>query len=390
MRTQSGTSSFALSARGRLGSSAIIEILAECTRRGGIDLATGIPATPADPQAVDGAIHALAGGANTYAESRGILALRAAIADKLRRDNDLDHDPAREILVTSGITGALTAALTALFSPGDAVLVLEPFFDWHVRLIKLAGLTPVFLPLQAPAYSLTRAALRAAIGPTIRGLILCTPGNPSGKVFTRDELAAIAEVAREADLAIVTDEQYESFCFDGLRHVSPAAVADLRGRTVTIGGFSKSMAVTGWRVGYAAGPAGLIDAVHNVHQALYICPPTPLQHGVLAALSERSDRPTRDLEHRRDRLCAALRDAGFQVHTPQGGFFVLADASGVAALSQHDPSMMLLECIGVAAVPGAAFSTQPGDAMVLRFCFAKDDAVLDEACRRLRTLRPAP
>ncbi|MDC0671969.1 pyridoxal phosphate-dependent aminotransferase [Nannocystis radixulma] len=358
-----------------------------CQKRGGIDLATGIPSTSADPRAVDGAVAALRAGANVYSDTRGLPELRRAVAGKLRRENALDYDAEREVLITSGITGGLAASLLALFKAGDTVLVLEPFFDWHIRLIVLAGLTPGFVSLRGPDYALTRASLEAALGPRVRGLVLCTPGNPSGKVLARDELETIADFAREHDLRLVTDEQYESFCFGDARHLSPAAVGDLRRRTATVGGFSKSLAVTGWRIGYAAGPARFIDAIHDVHQALYICPPTPLQHGVLAALTGSSDGPdVHAFERKRDRLCAALRDAGFGVCVPQGGFFVLADSRTVPALQLPNPALALLEGVGVAAVPGTAFSTDPADATVLRFCYAKDDAVLDEGCRRLRTL----
>lgn len=379
-------------AKGIIGPSPILEMLSACRKRGGIDLASGIPSHRANPQAVAGAIAALKAGANVYSDTRGLPALRAVIADRLRRENHIPVDAEHELLITSGLTGGFTASLLALFNPGDEILVLEPFFGWHVRLIRIAGLVPRFVRLEAPTYTITATALREAIGPRTRGLVICTPVNPSGKVFTQAELQTIARVADERDLLLLTDEQYERFCFDGARHISPAAVAGLRRRTITLGGFSKSMSITGWRLGYAAGPAALIEPVHSHHQALYICPATPLQHGLLAALETpdagRSAAALELLAGKRDRLCKALTAAGFQVQRPQGGFFVLADASEIAALPREHTAMALLEQTGVAAVPSHAFSTAEADRSLLRFCFAKDDTHLQEASRRLLTLLP--
>lgn len=376
----------------RFGSSLILDILARCQQVGGVDLATGIPTTPADPDAVDGAIHAMRAGANTYAPSRGLPALREAIARQLQRDHGLVYDPATELLVASGITGAFSAAMLSLFTPGDEVLLVEPYFDFHVTMVRLAGLTPRFLRLHAPAYALGRDALEAALGARTRGLLLCTPSNPGGKVYTREELAMIAEVAQARDLVVVTDEQYAAFCYDGAEHVAPAAIEGLRERTVTIQGFSKSLSITGWRQAFAAGPAHMIEAMTCIHQALYICAATPLQHGVLRALQADTDRQQAardDFARKRDQLAAALREAGFTVHLPQGGFFLMADASGLAKGAAEDVAAVLLDQYGVAAVPGRAFYSDTSMDHVLRFCFAKRDDELDEACARLGRLSAA-
>ena len=373
----------------RFGSSLILDIFRVCKQRGGIDLATGIPTTLADPEAVDGAVHAIRAGHNLYAPSLGLPELREAIAAKLERDSGLRYDPATEIMVTSGISGAFSAAMMALFTRGDEVIVPEPFFGFHVKLLRLAGLTPRYLRLDSPTQELQREALEAVCGPKTRGLILCTPANPSGKVYSRAELERIAELARERDLLVVTDEQYEHFCYDGVEHVAPASVADLRERTLTLQGFSKSLSITGWRQAYAAGPPQMLEAMFGIHQALYVCPPTPLQHGVLRALDEPGDRLEQqrlDFERKRNKLNRALAKAGFEVQPSSGGFFSMADASALTQFPTEDLALRLLDEVGVASVPGRAFYSDRSMDHMLRFCFAKRDEEIDEACRRLERL----
>ncbi|MCG8418272.1 MAG: pyridoxal phosphate-dependent aminotransferase [Proteobacteria bacterium] len=376
-----------------INSSAIIRIGAACRQMGGIDLATGIPSIPAHTDAVAGAVDALRGGQNAYAHPHGVAELRQAIVEKLRRENRIECDADSDVLVTSGAIGAFTASMMALFSPGDEILVPEPYFGWHVNLVRLAGLRPRFVRLHPPLFALTRDALTAALSPRTRGIVLCTPANPSGKVYTRDELKLLARVAFEQDLLVITDEQYEQFCYDSNRHVSPASIDGLDDRTVAIMGFSKSLSVTGWRLGYAVAPAALMKPIRSVHQLLYICPPTPLQHGVAHALRSPIDRTGElraQLSAKRDRLCTALTDAGFAVLPPQGGFFVLATVPAVLARSMTartgDLAMAVLEETGVAAVAGPDFYSNTVGDRILRFCFAKSDADIEEACRRLRTL----
>ena len=264
----------------------------------------------------------------------------------------------------------------------------EPYFGWHVNLIHMAGLIPRFLRLEGG--SLTRAAASAACGPRTRGIVLCTPANPSGAMYSVADLEAVADIARQQDLWVVTDEQYEHFCYDGNRHVSPASVSDLGERTVTIMGFSKTLSVTGWRLGYAVAPKELLDPIASAHQLMYICPPTPLQHGVAAAmrsLSELCREQCSELQEKRDQLCAALVDAGFDVALPQGGFFILTNTAPLGCARAADAAMALLERVGVAAVPGTDFYSGASGESALRFCFAKSDREIEEGCRRLRTLQ---
>lgn len=366
----------------------ILEIAGACARLGGIDLAVGLPSRRADPKAVEGAVRALYGGHNRYADARGAAPLRAALADHLTHAYGLEYDPDRELLVTSGITGGFAACTQALFAAGDELIIFEPFFGWHVRLARLAGLVPRFVALTPGEGRLDIAALKAAVGPRTRGVVVCTPNNPCGTVWQESELEALEEVVLEHDLLVIADEQYAGFCYDDRTHRSPASRPALRPRTLSLGGFSKSLDVTGWRMAYAAAPAHLIDAVRLMHQTLYICAPTPLQHGIAAALPgfDTTDERAR-LAAQRDQLCDALRTAGFAVHVPEGGFFVMADAAGLTRTTDYPLAMSLLERTGVAAVPGRAFYADGGGSL-LRFCFARPAAVLDEACRRLRALPP--
>lgn len=353
------------------------------------------PGSPARLVALDGMTMDVGGDVPVH--PRGIIELRRAVADKLRRDHRLEYDPEGEILVTSGVKGGFAASMMALFNRGDEVLVVEPFFGWHIQLIRLAGLSPRFVPLDGPSLALSGEGLRAALGPRTRGMVLCTPSNPGGKVYTRAELELVADIARDRSLLIITDEQYEHACFDGHEHIAPASVADLRRRCVTLMGYNETLSTNNRRIGYAAGPAPLIESLHFIHETLYLGPPAALQQEAADALATAAQggrdghrRMRRELQARRDQLCAALRDAGFSITVPQGGFFVLADVSFVTEDGSGDPTgevaMALLERFGVAAVPGGAFFSDPSHDHVLQFCFSRRQKDLDEMCSRLRQL----
>ena len=237
----------------------------ECERIGGINLAQGICDTPVPVPVEQAAIQAIRDGHNIYTRLDGIERLRRAIAAKQYRDYSLDYDPAREILVSSGATGGFHAAAMALLNPGDEVLLFEPFYGYHVATLKAMRVVPVFVPLAEPNWALDIDALRAAITPRTRALVLNTPANPSGKVFSRAELEAIAEVALEHDLFLITDEIYEYFVYGAARHISPATLPGMRERTIVLSGFSKTFSVTGWRVGYVTADARWLGAIAYFH-----------------------------------------------------------------------------------------------------------------------------
>lgn len=362
----------------------------ECERVGGINLGQGICDLPTPPLVAQGAIDAIRARKSTYSFAEGVIELREAIATKLVRENGLRADPRSEIVVTVGATGAFAAAVHALLDPGDGILLLEPYYGYHLNTAVVAGLEPQFLALEAPAFRLDETRLRAALRPNTRAIVLCTPSNPSGRMFTRGELEALDRVARDADLLVITDEIYESIRYDGREHVSPASVGALFERTVSILGLSKTFSITGWRLGYAVAPEPMARAIALVHDLFYVCAPTPLQHGVAKGFEApasffealRSDYATK-----RARTCDALADAGLAPIVPEGAYYVLADVTRLGFATSREAAMHVLERTGVATVPGSSFFTGALGETLVRVCYAKEDDVLAEACKRVRSLR---
>ncbi len=360
---------------------------AACATVGGINLAQGVCDTDPPSAVVAAAIAAIHAGHNMYSRAEGILPLREAIAQKFARFNGIHADPATEVLVTSGATGGLHCAVMALLDPGDACIVFEPFYGYHVTTLRSLRVEPQIVPLTAPDWLLDVDRLRAALTPHTRAIILNTPGNPSGKVFTQAELEAIAEVALEYNLFVLTDEMYEHFIYDGERHRSLATLDGMAERTVTISGFSKTFSVTGWRLGYLAADARWMPAMSYFHDLTYVCAPSPLQHGAAAGLLQLPqgfyDEMTTEYQAKRDLICAALSRAGLTPHVPVGAYYVLADASRIAGADARTKARTLLAETGVAAVAGSAFFASDRGDNLLRFCFAKKDAELSEAAQRL-------
>ncbi|TCD48531.1 aminotransferase class I/II-fold pyridoxal phosphate-dependent enzyme [Chlorobium sp. N1] len=360
----------------------------ECSLQGGLNLAQGVCDTPVPEAVLRGATEAIEAGMNTYTPHTGIPELRQAIADKQERLYGMACDPESEIVVTAGATGALYSAFQALLEPGDEVILFEPFYGYHLTTLRSAGAVPVFVPLEAPGWSVGEGELEAAITPKTRGIIVNTPANPCGKVFSRGELEAVADVAIRHDLFVFTDEIYEHFLYDGLVHVPMATLPGMRERTVTISGASKTFSVTGWRIGWAIADRRWAPAIGHFSDLCYVCAPAPLQAGVARGMEELGWEYYRGLglEYRlkRDRFCRALQDAGLAPFVPDGAYYVLADVSSVPGRSARERAMHILRTAGVASVPATAFYGGGKGESLVRFCYAKEDAVLDEACRRLR------
>jgi aminotransferase len=362
----------------------------ECERVGAINLGQGVCDLPTPPLVRDGAIAAILARKSTYSHPEGILELRQAIARKLEARNGLSADPSTEIVVTAGASGAYACAIQALLDPGDGILLFEPYYGYHLNAAILAGLEPHFCALEAPSFEVREAALREALRPNTRAVVVCTPSNPSGKMWKQAELEVLAKVARERDLLVITDEIYEDIRYDGRSHLSPASVSDLRERTVTIMGLSKTFSITGWRLGYAVAPAPLARAITIANDLGYICAPTPLQHGVAAGFAAPESFFTdlaRDYARKREVTCDALVAAGLAPIVPEGAYYVLADVSRLGFATAREAATALLEEALVATIPGTAFFTGTQGERFVRVCFAKEDDVLDEACRRLRGFR---
>jgi aminotransferase len=358
----------------------------ECARLGGLNLAQGACALPVSFAVQQAAIHAIERNENAYTPTNGIMPLREAIAEKLLRDNALPADPDTEIVVTSGATGAYVSALHALLKPGDGVIFLEPFYGYHVQAAKLASLAPQFVALPIPDFVVSEDVLEPAITPATRAIVLSTPCNPSGRMLRPSELEAIGLVAERHDLLLISDEIYEYIRFDGYRHISPASISGLAGRTVTIMGMAKTYNVTGWRMGYVFAPSALAAPIRDVSEAYYVCAPAPFQHAMVEALKL----PIsfyRDLRSRyqakRTRLCAALTRAGLRPYLPEGAIYVLADIAHMGLGGSQQVAMTLLESTGIASVPGTAFFRSDLGHRFIRFCFAVTDDILEAACEHL-------
>jgi aminotransferase len=359
----------------------------ECERVGGINLGQGICDLPTLPLVRDGAITAIRENRSTYSFPEGSSTLRRVIADKLARENGIRANPETDIVVTVGASGAFTAAIMALLNPGDGLLLFEPYYGYHLNTALLAGIEPQFATLDLPSFSLDEQRLRRAIRPNTRAIMLCSPSNPSGKMLTRQELEILARIAIEHDLLVITDEIYEYFRFDGREHISPATIAGLEDRTVTIMGLSKTFSITGWRLGYAVARAELAAPISIVNDIYYVCAPTPLQLGAAAGFaappSYFEDLRT-SYQTKRDMICEALEKARMSPVVPEGAYYVLADISRSGFSVAKDAAMALLEQTKVASIAGSAFFESAVGERYLRFCFAKEDDVLAEACARIR------
>ena len=362
----------------------------ECDRVGGINLGQGVCDLPTPDVVREGAVAAIQADRSIYSYAEGIAPLREAIAEKVERDNGISADPGSQIVVTLGATGAFVSTITALLERGDGILILEPYYSYHVKAAQVAGLEPQFLVLDEPDFSVRADALRGAVRESTRAIVLCTPCNPSGKMLDSADLQAIRDVAVERDLLVITDEIYEYIRFDGRSHVSPASFQDLSERTVSIMGLSKTFSITGWRLGYAIAPAPMARSIALVNDLFYICAPTPLQHAVLEGFKlPRSffEELQAEYQAKRDLLCGALDAASLNPVVPQGAYYVMADVSPLGYGDAFDAAMALLEGCGVASVPGTSFYTGEEGNRFLRFCFATDRAVLEEACRRIESFR---
>jgi len=376
----------------RFTESVIREMTRLANLHGAVNLSQGFPDFPAPEEVKEAARRAITGDINQYAITWGARSLREAIAAKFTRLYGVAVDPEREVTVTCGSTEAMIAALLAVLDAGDEVVVLEPFYENYGPDAVLSGALPRFVKMRAPDWTFDRDELRRAFSKKTRAIIVNTPNNPTGKVFTRDELEFIAGLCREHDALAITDEIYEHILYDGTVHIPMATLPGMAERTVTINGMSKTYSVTGWRVGWAIAPPVLTAAIRKVHDFLTVGAAAPLQEAGALALAL-PDEYYRTLAagyaRRRDRLVPILQRAGFRTHLPRGAYYVMTEIDALGwdddvAFARH-----LVEDIGVAVVPGSSFYNDPADGRrQVRFAFCKKDATLDEAERRLAKLKP--
>ncbi len=358
-----------------------------CRNAQGLNLAQGICDMEVPAPVIAGAKKAMDDGLNIYTPTQGLDALREAIADKVGKFSHKRPDPDKEIIVSLGATGVFYCACLALLDPGDEVILPEPFYGYHRTTLEAAGGVPVFVPTQTGTWEMNPADLEKAITARTRGIVLCTPGNPSGHVMSQEEIDVVAAMAVKHDLIVFSDEIYEHFVFDGRKHISPASHPDLAERTVTMSGLSKTYSITGWRLGYTICPEHAATAMSHINDLVYVCPPSPLQMGAAAGLCELPEEYylalSRDHEKKRDLFCNTLDKVGLEPYRPQGAYYVLADVSSIPGKDSLEKAMAILEKTGVAGVPGRAFYHDDSGDNLIRFCFAKEFDELEKACEKM-------
>jgi aspartate/methionine/tyrosine aminotransferase len=371
--------------------SVIREMTRLALRHGAVNLAQGFPDFPAPAEVKEAAVRAIHADINQYAITWGAREFRRAIAGRFEKDSGLAVDPEQEITVCCGSTEAMIASLLAVVNPGEEVVVFEPFYENYGPDAIISGAVPRFVPLRPPDWTFDPEELASAFNERTQALILNTPNNPTGKVFSLEELESIAEIVRRSNAYVLTDEIYQYLVYEDRRHISIASLPGMRERTITINSMSKTYSVTGWRVGYAIASPQATQAIRKMHDFLTVGAAAPLQQAGITALRLDDDyyRKLRDdYLGRRNRLLGALEDAGFRCFKPYGAYYIMTDISGFGFADDIEFTRHLIETVGVAPVPGSSFySDRSLGSQQVRFTFCKKEATLDEAERRLKKLK---
>ncbi|HTZ27864.1 MAG TPA: aminotransferase class I/II-fold pyridoxal phosphate-dependent enzyme [Streptosporangiaceae bacterium] len=378
-----------------LTESVIREMTRLALQHNAINLAQGFPDFPAPDEVKRAAVAAIEADQNQYPITWGQASIREALADKYRQHYEMVVDPERNVCVTCGATEAMIAAMVGCVDPGQEVIVFEPFYENYGAAAAIAGAVPRYVTLREPGWSFDEAELAAAFTSRTRAIVINTPGNPTGKVFSEQELAAIARLCQRRGVLAITDEIYEHIVYDGARHIPMATVAGMEDRTITISALSKSYAVTGWRVGWAIAPPDLTDAIRRVHDFVTVGAPTPFQEAGAVALrlpGSYYERLAADYTERRDLMLDILATAGLEpASRPSGAYYVMCDASVLGMGDDTATARALTREVGVASVPGSSFySRRELGRSKIRFSYSKKLGTLHEAGRRLARLAPDP
>lgn len=372
-----------------LNESIIREMTRLAIQQEAINLSQGFPDFDPPQQVVAAAMGALQGGYNQYSITWGLPSLRNKIAEKFGRLYDLEVNPNTDIAVTCGVTEAMMAALLGLINTGDRVIIIEPFHENFQAAVLMSGGQPLWVSLSPPEFKLDEPELRAAFAQRPKAIIVNTPHNPTGRVFSPDMLALIAKLCIEFDVIAITDEIYEHILYDGRKHIPLATLPGMAERTITLGGLTKTYAATGWRVAWAVAKGELAKLVRTAHDFLTVCAPTPLQEAASAALSlpeEYYTQVNQEYHARRDKMMGILEESGFQALTPEGAYYVMADYSAIQPdMDDFEFAHWLLKEKKVAVVPGSSFYRQNPELgrRVVRFAFAKKLETLEDARRQL-------
>lgn len=373
--------------------SVIREMTRLSDKHGAINLSQGFPDFPAPIALKKLACKYITGDYNQYPVTFGEYKLRSAIARKYREDYGLEYDPDANITVTCGATEAMLASLMAVLNPGDEVILFEPFYENYWPDTIISGAVPRFVTMHQPDWHFDRAELTASFNNNTKAIIINTPNNPTGKVFNREELSFIAELCNEYNAIAITDEIYEHIIYDGLSHIPVASLDNMKDRTITISGFSKTFSVTGWRIGYAIASKELTDSIRKFHDFMTVGAPTPFQLALADAIDSMKsyyDELSGYYLKKRDIFLNGLNENGFKFHQVKGAYYVMADFSDICqGLNDYEFAQMLIRDKGVASVPGTSFynaNKQEGSHMV-RFCFCKKEETLQETIKRLKGLK---
>ncbi len=361
----------------------------ECEKVKGINLAQGICDLETPHVVQSGAIEAIKNGFNTYSRADGIKELREAVSQKLLNFNNIKTDPEKNIIISNGATGGFYTAARVLLEPGDEVLIFEPFYSYHVNTLKTMGVVPRYIKMHPPEWNYSLDEIK--VSSKTKAIIINTPANPCGKVFSEIELKELEKFCLLHNLIIFTDEVYEYFIFDELQHISPGSFESLREKTITISSYSKTFSITGWRIGYCVSTDdNVARKIKTINDLVYVCSPTPFQIGVAKGIETLTkdyyQNIKTELKEKRDKLCNALNQAGFAVHSPKGAYYILADIGRLPGKTSKDKAMYLLDKSGIASVPGNEFFHDQTGNNYARFCFAKKDEALNRACENLLKL----
>jgi aspartate/methionine/tyrosine aminotransferase len=374
----------------RFTESVIREMSRLAAQHKAVNLAQGFPDFPAPQILKEAAQKAIADDINQYAITWGSKPLRDAIAAKYKRTYGIDVDPEREITVTCGSTEAMMASLISVINPGDEVVIFEPYYENYGPDTLLSGADRKFVKMYAPDWSFDRDELRAAFSKRTKAIILCSPNNPTGRVFNREELEYIASLCQEFDTLAITDEIYEHILYDGTQHIPIMTLPGMRDRTILVNSMSKTYAVTGWRIGWVLASPDLSDSIRKVHDFLTVGAAAPLQEAGAVALAlpdEYYAHLSTDYGERRDAMLKVLTETGFKCTVPRGAYYIMTDISGFGYPDDLAFTRHLIEDVGVAAVPGSSFFENPSEgSQLIRFCFCKKYETLREAQERLRKI----
>ncbi|MDG2372180.1 MAG: pyridoxal phosphate-dependent aminotransferase [Flavobacteriaceae bacterium] len=374
-----------------LTQSEIRNMTLECDKIGGINLSQGISNLKLDVTLSNQANESILNGYNYYTQFDGVDELKKAICAKAQNYNNITCDSSKNIVVSSGATGAFYSSCFALLKPEDEVIVFEPFYGYHVNTLRAVGVRPIFVSLELPTLQINYDEIIKRITKKTKAILICTPANPSGKIFSEQELLKLGEICKTHNLLVFTDEIYEYFLYDGKKHISPASLEIFKDNTITISGFSKTFSITGWRVGYCIVPEEYHEIIGHISDLIYVCSPSPFQYAVAQGINKIGDsfymNIINNFTKKRNLLSDTLTDIRLTPLIPEGAYYILADVSPVKGDSIKEKAMRILDQTKIACVPGSAFYSSKKGNNIVRFCFAKEDYELEKACENLLKLK---